>query len=157
MLNSYLVDSSSVNSRIDPTTIQQLMDHDDYPGETAARPESFYVKLGNDSITPKVGFYPTPDAAYTLYYHYVKRPPSIVDGFDPVIPEAYHRTIIQHALYSALWKDVKTDVADRWKSEYESDVARMKGEINSFLGKMPKRMQPYRKEHADRVRFTRDD
>lgn len=137
------------NAEVQPATMEQCQFYNNYPSETAGTPTHYYIRQGGN---PALGFSPPPSTGdLSVRVHYLKRPPTLTNtDNDPVIPEAYHRLIVQHAMWNVLIKDAKFETAQKWLDEYERRVNRMAGEIRSFSKPKRKQFVPYGTEHQQK-------
>jgi hypothetical protein len=81
-------------------------------------PDNYYIKGG------KIGFWPQPDADYTIVVDYYKVPTELSADLDtPIIPLGYREALVQYAL--SLEHDFNTDpdLAQKAQNRYEQIVA----------------------------------
>lgn len=81
-------------------------------------PDNYYIKSG------KIGFWPQPDADYTIAIDYYKVPTELsADSDTPIIPLGYREALVQYAL--SLEHDFNTDpdLAQKAQNRYEQIVA----------------------------------
>jgi hypothetical protein len=142
---------------VQPTTMEQAQLQNGYPSETAGTPTHFYIRMED---VPYLCFTPPPSTdALTIAVHYLKRPPTLTStDNNPVIPEQYHRLIVQHAMYNVLIKDAKMETASKWLDQYERRVTRMVAELNGYAKQRRKGFVPYGDEHLQKTlkSFTGD-
>lgn len=145
------------NKQIDGTTVDQAHMFGDYPGAGSGTPSYYFIQMnnaGNDNEPILVFSNPPDEDSKNITVFYVKRPPKMWASSgttsDPVIPEQYHRLIVEYALYGALWRDVKFETADRWKRQYDERVMRMVGEMSTFDAKRRKRWIPDSSENRQK-------
>lgn len=134
---------------IQPASFEQIQLLNGYPSEGEGTPTVYYIRMSDN---PVIGFSPIPDtSSLDIDIIYVKRPPDLTNtANNPVIPEQYHRLIVEGALYHNLVKDVKFEVAERWKMDYERRVERMAAEIRGLLRPKQLRMAPYDVENRNK-------
>lgn len=89
----------------------------DFDSDTAGVPRYYYIKAR------KIGFWPLPDAIYSIAIDYYSVPTELsADSDEPSIPQAYREGLVQYAL--SLEHDFNTDpdLAQKALNRYEQIV-----------------------------------
>lgn len=108
----------AINKKLPFTPFNQLRAvRPDFTLDASAVPQKYYIKGG------KLGFYPTPNAAYTIFMDYYKVPTELsADADVTIIPLAYREALMHYAL--SLEHDYNTDpdLAQKAMNRYEDIV-----------------------------------
>lgn len=90
----------------------------DFDQEGTSLPTRYYLKSGN------IGFWPSPNDAYSASIDYYKVPTELSDDSDePIIPIAYRQYLVQFALSKEHDYNSDPDLAQKAMNEYEQGVA----------------------------------
>lgn len=108
----------STNKRLVYWPFNQLRnDQPDFDAEGSSVPQRYYLRAG------KIGFWPQPDAVYSVAIDYYKTITELsADADEPIIPVAYRESLVQYAL--SLEHDFNTDpdLAQKAMNRYEQIV-----------------------------------
>lgn len=89
----------------------------DFDYQSAAVPQSYYIKAG------KIGLWPAPDAVYTIAVDYYKVPTELSSDSDtPIIPVAYREALMQYAISLEQDFNDSPDLAQKAMNRYEQIV-----------------------------------
>lgn len=98
---------------------QLRIDQPDLDQEGTSLPEYYYLKAG------KIGFWPSPNDAYTVAVDYYKVPTEMSsDSDEPIIPQAYRESLVQYALSMEHDFNTDPDLAIKAMNAYETIVAK---------------------------------
>lgn len=91
--------------------------------EGAGTPRFFAV------IGSSIYLAPTPNGEYPIRLRYYRTPAEMSDTSDePEIPERYHHLLVRYSLIRAFQRENDYEAAMYWRSEFETDLMKMKGE-----------------------------
>lgn len=91
----------------------------DLDQEGTSLPEYYYLKAS------KIGFWPSPNDAYTITVDYYKIPTELSsDSDEPIIPQAYREALLQYALSMEHDFNTDPDLAIKAMNTYETIVAK---------------------------------
>lgn len=86
----------------------------DFDYDSTSVPERYYLKSGN------IGFWPVPNAAYTVLIDYYKVPTEMsADSDTPIIPIAYREALVQYALNLEHDFNTDPDLSQKAQNRYE--------------------------------------
>lgn len=118
-----------------PLTSVELREYDALVGGCAGRP-TVYSVAGN-----QITLWPPPDAPYSLSLRYWRLPIDMVaDTDEPQIPAQYHGVLVAYALNKAYLRENDLQMAQVWKTEWEAEVAKMRGEVQADVFSGPKQV-----------------
>ncbi len=96
------------------------------PASSPGRPAAYAV-VGSHLIA-----YPTPDAPYPLALRYWRLPEDMVsDSDEPEIPAQYHALLPAYPMQKAFARENDYTASTFWKTEWESGLLKMRGEVQS--------------------------
>jgi len=109
----------AANSALSYWPFNQLRaDQPDYTTVGSSVPTRYYIKGGN------LGFWPTPDAVYTVTVDYYIIPTELdADADEPIIPVAYREALVKYALAAEHDYNSDPDLAQKAMNEYEQIVS----------------------------------
>lgn len=89
----------------------------DFDQEGTSLPERYYIKAN------QIGFWPVPDAVYTVSIDYYKVPTELsADADEPIIPVGYREALTQYALSMEHDFNTDPDLAQKAMNRYEQIV-----------------------------------
>lgn len=108
----------ATNKKIPYIPFNQLRaGHPDFDIDATGVPQNYYLQNG------KLGFWPSPDAAYTIFMDYYKLPTELsADADESIIPLSYREALLHYGL--SLEHDFNTDpdLAQKATNRYEQIV-----------------------------------
>lgn len=108
----------SANKRLVYWPFNQLRnDQPDFDAEGSSVPQRYYLRAG------KIGFWPQPDAVYSVAIDYYKTITELsADADEPIIPVAYRESLVQYALSLEHSFNTDPDLAQMAMNRYEQIV-----------------------------------
>jgi hypothetical protein len=109
----------AVNKKLPYIAFNQLRaQNPDFDLTASGVPQKYYIKGG------KIGFWPQPDAVYTVLIDYYKNATELVnDSDESIIPLQYRKALMQYALSMEHDFDTDPDLAQKAMNEYEQIVS----------------------------------